>query len=58
MAQVLILAVVIALALIIFWSFIKTVIGLGIVSVILFGGGFILGYWQGRKGEGGGESEA
>jgi hypothetical protein len=35
--------------LLVLWSFLKTVIWLGVVSVVLFGAGWLIGYAQGSS---------
>ena len=39
------------IGLIVLWSFLKTVIWLGVVSIVLFGAGWLLGYSQGSRRE-------
>ncbi|HET9201422.1 MAG TPA: hypothetical protein VFO84_10685 [Dehalococcoidia bacterium] len=41
--------IVAVILLLILWSFLKTVIWLGVVSVVLFGAGWLIGYSQGSN---------
>lgn len=46
---ILILALLAVIAALILWTFVKTIIWLGIVAIVLVGAGWVVGFLQGRR---------